>query len=170
MHLAWSRIWTRVAVSISYDDNHYTTGTCLPSWIAIDRLSIIWKSNLSDKMKRSFFQAAVVSILLYGCTTWTLTKRLEKKLNGIYTRMLRTILNESWRQYPHKAPTIRPPASHYEKLVCKKIPLFREWPSFIYVPHQWKKSFIYWMTFVYIIGHSSVKRTTHISWMTLVDW
>ena len=22
-----SRIWTRVAVSISYDDNHYTTGT-----------------------------------------------------------------------------------------------------------------------------------------------
>ena len=31
----------------------------------------------------------VVSILLYGCTTWTLTKRLEKKLNGNYTRMLR---------------------------------------------------------------------------------
>ena len=30
-------------------------------------------------MKRSFFLAAVVSILLYGCTTWTLTKRLEKK-------------------------------------------------------------------------------------------
>ena len=25
-------------------------------------------------MKRSFFQAAVVSILLYGCTTWTLKK------------------------------------------------------------------------------------------------
>ena len=22
-----SRIWTRVAVSISYEDNHYTTGT-----------------------------------------------------------------------------------------------------------------------------------------------
>ena len=27
MQLAWSRIWTRVAVSISYDDNHYTTGS-----------------------------------------------------------------------------------------------------------------------------------------------
>ena len=36
-------------------------------------------------MKRSFFQAAVVSILLYGCTTWTLNKRLEKKLDGNYT-------------------------------------------------------------------------------------
>ena len=27
MQLAWSKIWTRVIVSISYDDNHYTTGT-----------------------------------------------------------------------------------------------------------------------------------------------
>ena len=56
--------------------------------------------NLTDKMKRSFFQAAVTSILLYGCTTWTLTKRLEKKLDGNYTRMLRAILNKSWQQHP----------------------------------------------------------------------
>ena len=39
------------------------------AWTAIGRLSIIWKSDLTDKMKRSFFQAAVTSILLYGCTT-----------------------------------------------------------------------------------------------------
>ena len=51
-------------------------------------------------MKGSFFQATVVSILLYRCTTWTLTKRLEKKLNGTYTLMLRAILNKSWRQHP----------------------------------------------------------------------
>ena len=51
-------------------------------------------------MKRSFFQAAVVSILLYGCTTWTLTKRLERRLDGNYTRMLRAVLNKSWRQHP----------------------------------------------------------------------
>ena len=51
-------------------------------------------------MKRSFFQAAVTSILLYGCTTWTLTKRLEKKLDGNYTRMLRAIMNKSWKQHP----------------------------------------------------------------------
>ena len=69
------------------------------AWTAINRLSIIWKSDLTDKMKRSFFQAAVTSILLYGCTTWTLTKRLEK-LDGNYTRMLRAILNKSWRQHP----------------------------------------------------------------------
>ena len=69
------------------------------AWTAINWLSIIWKSDLADKMKRSFFQAAVVSILLYGCTTWTPTKRLEKKLDGNYTRMLRAIFNESrWQQ------------------------------------------------------------------------
>ena len=51
-------------------------------------------------MKRIFFQAAVISILLYGCTTWTLTKQLEKKLDGNYTRILRAILNKSWRQHP----------------------------------------------------------------------
>ena len=67
------------------------------AWRAISRLSIIWRSDLIDKMKRSFFQAAVASILQYGCTTWTLTKRLEKKLD---TRMLRAMLNQSWRQHP----------------------------------------------------------------------
>ena len=70
------------------------------AWTAINRLSIIWKSDLTDRMKRSFFQAAVTSILLYGCTTWTLTKWLEKKLDGNYTRMLRAILNKSWRKHP----------------------------------------------------------------------
>ena len=69
------------------------------AWTAIVKLSIIWKSDLTDKIKRSFFQALVVSILLYGCTTWTLTKRMEKKLDGNYTRMLRAILNKSWRQH-----------------------------------------------------------------------
>ena len=53
-------------------------------------------------MKRSFFQAAVVSILQCGCTAWTLSKRMEKKLDGNYTRMLRAILNKSWKQHPTK--------------------------------------------------------------------
>ena len=53
-------------------------------------------------MKRSFFQATIVSILLCGCTTWTQTKRLEKNLDGNYTRMLRAILNKFLRQHPTK--------------------------------------------------------------------
>ena len=81
------------------------------AWTAINRLSIIWKSDLTDKMKRYFFQAAVASILLYGCTTWTLAIRLEKKLDGNCTRMLRAILNKSWRQHPtrHQLYGHRPP-------------------------------------------------------------
>ena len=38
--------------------------------------------------------------MLYGCTTWTLSKRLKKKLDGNYTRMLRAILNRPLRQHP----------------------------------------------------------------------
>ena len=72
------------------------------AWITIDRLLVIWKSDLTDKMKCSFFQAVVVSILIYGCTSWTLTERMEKKLDGNYTRMLQAILNKSWRQHPTK--------------------------------------------------------------------
>ena len=44
----------------------------------------------------------VVSILLFRCTIWTLTKRTGKKLDGNYTRMLRAIVNKSWRQHSTK--------------------------------------------------------------------
>ena len=40
--------------------------------------------------------------LVYWCITWTLTKRVEKTLDDNYTRMLRAILNKSWRQ--HRTP------------------------------------------------------------------
>ena len=64
-------------------------------------------------MKRSFFLAAIVSVLLYGCTTWMLTKRQEKRLDGNYTRMLWAILNRSWRQHPTKQQLYghRPPVT-----------------------------------------------------------
>ena len=56
-----------------------------------------WRLN-----KTQFFQAAIVSILLYGCTTQRLTKDMEKKLDDNGTRMLRAILNKSWKQHPTK--------------------------------------------------------------------
>ena len=61
------------------------------AWTAIDRLSIIKQSNLFDEIKRNSFPVVVVSILIYGCTSWTLTKRIEKKQVGNCTRMLRAI-------------------------------------------------------------------------------
>ena len=71
------------------------------AWTAIDRLLVIWKSDLTNKMKCSL-SLAVVSILLYGCSTWMLTKCMEKRLDGNYTRMLQAILNKSWKQHPTK--------------------------------------------------------------------
>ena len=72
------------------------------AWTAIDRLLVIWNSDITDEMKHSFFQATVMLILLYGCTIWIITKSMEKKLDGNYTRMLQAILNKSWRQHPTK--------------------------------------------------------------------
>ena len=43
-----------------------------------------------------------MSTLLYGRTTYTLTKRREKQLDSNCTRMLRVILNKSWNQHPTK--------------------------------------------------------------------
>ena len=70
------------------------------AWTAINRLSTIWKSDLTDKMKRSFFQAAVTSILLmhYMDANKTAT-------DGNYTRMLRAILVLA--ATPHMTPTVR---------------------------------------------------------------
>ena len=92
-------MFTYLGSNVSSTQNDIDT-RLTKAWTANDRLSIVWKSDLTDKIKRSFFQAAVVSIMLYGCTTWTQTKRLEKKLDGNYTRILRAILNKSCQQHP----------------------------------------------------------------------
>ena len=93
--------FTYLGSSVSSTETNINTRVA-KAWTAINRLSVIWKSDLTNKIKRIFFQAASVSLLLYGCITWTLTKRMEKKLDGNYTRMLRAILNKSWKQHPTK--------------------------------------------------------------------
>ena len=85
------------------------------AWTIIDWLSVIWKSDLTDKIKRSIFQAAVVSILLYWSTAWTLTKRMEKNLDDKYKRLRWPILNMWWGYLLHKTGAVRPPTTHHEK-------------------------------------------------------
>ena len=60
-------------------------------WTAIDGLLIIWKSDLSIKIKWNYFQVVAVSILLYRCTTWMLIQCIEKKWDGNYSRMLQIL-------------------------------------------------------------------------------
>ena len=90
-------MFTNLGSSVSSTENDINSRL---AWTAINRLPVIWKSDLYNKIKRNFFQPAVVSILLHGCTTWILTKHMEKKLDGNYTGLQPAVLNNSWRQHP----------------------------------------------------------------------
>ena len=108
--------------SVSSTENDINTQLA-NTWTAIDRLLAIWRSDLYDKTKLNFFQAVVVSILLYGCTTWMLIKRIPKKIEGNWRRMLGTVLNKSWKQYPTKQQLYGhlPPISktiHVQRTTC----------------------------------------------------
>ena len=64
LHIATniSRITMYLESSVSSTEKDIDT-RLTKAWTAIDRLSLIWKSNLTDKMKRSFFQACVDTAL-----------------------------------------------------------------------------------------------------------
>ena len=83
------------------------------AWTAISRLLVIWKSDLTDKMKRSFFQAMVVLILLYGCTTWTLTKQMEKKLD-CNDKNVASNIEQVLEATPYKAAAMWPTTTHHQ--------------------------------------------------------
>ena len=74
---------------------------------AIEMLSIIWKSDLSDKIKREFFQAVAVTVLLYVCTAWTLMKHLEKKVDAV------CCFEPIPEAAPHKTAVVWPLTSHH---------------------------------------------------------
>ena len=69
------------------------------AWKACNKLTKIWKSSLPRQLKVKLFQATVESVLLYGCETWTITKKIGKAMDGCYTRMLRSALNVSWKSH-----------------------------------------------------------------------
>ena len=73
---------------------------------------MIFSSRLVSKSTSHGYLSMAVFIPIYRShsyrwaavvprSNWQLlTKRLEKKLDGNYTRMLRAVLNKSWRQHP----------------------------------------------------------------------
>ena len=67
-------------------------------WTAINRLSIIWESDLSKKIKRDFPKQR----LCQRYSTDAPNGRIEKKLDRNCTRMPRAILNKSWKQHSMK--------------------------------------------------------------------
>ena len=80
MESLWNSLTSScISVTSTESDVNICTGKV---WIVIDRLLTIWKSEISDKIKQEFFQAVIMPVLLYGCTTWILMKCLEEKFDG----------------------------------------------------------------------------------------
>ena len=69
------------------------------AWKALNSMKNIWSSQMSQSLKVKFFTATVESVLLYGCESWTLASRLEKRLDGCYTRMLRSVKQIHWERH-----------------------------------------------------------------------
>ena len=69
------------------------------AWSACNKMHNIWSSQLSRELKINIFRATVEPILLYGSETWTLTRKVEKHLDGTYTRLLMRVQNLSWRDH-----------------------------------------------------------------------
>ena len=65
-----------------------------------------------DKIKRNFFQAVVVSILLYRSTTWTLNKRMEKELESKLYKNAMSHIKHILEATFHNTAAIRSPTSH----------------------------------------------------------
>ena len=76
---------------------------------AVDMLSTIWKSHVSEKIEREFLHAGVVLVLLNGLTTSILTKRRKyKNTPYCFEQILEAALL--------KRAAARPPATHKKYL------------------------------------------------------
>ena len=108
--LTWLNKFTYVGSCVSSTENDINMRQA-KACTAIDRLSIIWKSDLSDKMKHNFFQVVVVSLLLYGCTPWTLTKRIEKKARWELLKKTKNYIEQIFEVTSHESAAVRLPIS-----------------------------------------------------------
>ena len=73
---------TYLGSSVSSTENDINTPRA-KAWSAIDWLSVIWKSDLSDKIKHNFFQAAVLSLLYIDAPHWPWLSAWRKSLTAI---------------------------------------------------------------------------------------
>ena len=102
-------------------------------------MHLVWKSSLSRQLKIRFFRATVESVLLYGSETWTLTKALKKRLDGTYTRLLRTALNVSWEDhvtnsdlYQELLPVTEVIKERHLRFVAEQIDVFLHVTMFVF--------------------------------------
>ena len=69
------------------------------AWAGLRNLEPIWKSTLPMKLKLEIISVNTDNRVMLWLMQWTLTKELEKKLDGFYTKILRVVKNVSWKQH-----------------------------------------------------------------------
>ena len=104
--------FTYLGRSVSFTEHDSNTWLA-KVWIAIDRLSVIWKSNLADDIKRSFFLSSgrVTTIWMHQMDAdWLYGEKARWQLHKNTTSYIEQILGA----ISHKAAAVRPPATHLE--------------------------------------------------------
>ena len=84
---------------ISSSDKDFNTRKGM-TWSACYDMHKIWSSRLTNDFEIKLFRATVETILLYGSETWRLSRKLERRLDGTYTRLLMRAQNLSWKRHP----------------------------------------------------------------------
>ncbi|GFR75435.1 endonuclease-reverse transcriptase, partial [Elysia marginata] len=74
------------------------TGIALAT-AAFAKLGKIWKSSISFKAKHKLFRSLVISILTYGCETWTLLADTERRIQAFQNKCLRKLLRISYKNH-----------------------------------------------------------------------
>ena len=63
------------------------------AWAAFAKMQPIWRSKVVPiKLKAKIFEASCLSILMYGCETWTITQQLAQQINSFATTSYRLML------------------------------------------------------------------------------
>ena len=66
---------------------------------AMVRLDTIWRSkNIRFTIKFNLYKSLILSILLYGCETWTLKEKEDKKIKSFESKAHRRLLGITYRQ------------------------------------------------------------------------
>ena len=67
---------------------------------AMTRLARVWKSNtISFPVKVRLYKSLVLSTLLYGCESWTLTADTERRIQAFENKCYRRMLHISYREH-----------------------------------------------------------------------
>ena len=82
-------------------------------WTAIDKLTIIWKSDLIDKMKKFLPSSSRIDTAIWMHLLDAIKTAGEKARRQLHKNAASNI-EQIPEETPHKKPTIRTPASHHE--------------------------------------------------------